>query len=151
MTGTWFLCKVRFEKMLENGMQKNVTEPYLVDAISYTEAEARIIKEMEPYISGEFTVSDIRRANYSEVFPSDDMSADKWFEARLEFVTLDERSGSEKKTRIKILVQAADLRDAMKNIEENMKGTMADYNAISIKETAIMDIYPYEPETNKKE
>ena len=67
---TWFECKIRYEKVMENGMQKKVTEPYLVDALSFTEAEARIIEEMTPFISGEFTVSDIKRANYSELFPT---------------------------------------------------------------------------------
>lgn len=140
---------------MENGMQKKVTEPYLVDALSYTEAEARIIEEVQPFISGEFTVADIRRANYSELFPSDEEAADKWFDCRLEFITLDDKSGSEKKTRSAVLVQAADLRDAMKKLDEGMKGTMAEYNAVCIKETAIMDVYPYEadkkPTTEKKE
>ena len=90
---TWFECKIRYEKVMENGMQKKVTEPYLVDALSFTEAEARIIEEMTPFISGEFTVSDIKRANYSELFPSDEESADRWFKCKLIFITLDEKSG----------------------------------------------------------
>ena len=94
---TWFECKIRYEKVMENGMQKKVTEPYLVDALSFTEAEARIIEEMTPFISGEFTVSDIKRANYSELFPSDEESADRWFKCKLIFITLDEKSGAEKK------------------------------------------------------
>ena len=90
---TWFLCKIRYEKVMENGMQKKVTEPYLVDALSFTEAEARIIEEVTPFISGEFTVSDISRAHYSEIFTSEEDSADKWFAGRLAFTTLDEKSG----------------------------------------------------------
>ena len=78
---TWFECKIRYEKVMENGMQKKVTEPYLVDALSFTEAEARIIEEMTPFISGEFTVSDIKRANYSELFPSEEEAADRWFKS----------------------------------------------------------------------
>ncbi len=140
---TWFLCKIRYEKTMENGMNKKVTEPYLVDALSFTEAEARIIEEVKPFISGEFTVSDIKRANYSELFPSEEEAADKWFSCRLEFITLDEKSGSEKKTKTSVLVQSADLRDAMKKLDEGMRGTMAEYNAVCIKETAIMDVYPY--------
>lgn len=124
-------------------MNKMVTEPYLVDALSFTEAESRIIEEITPFISGEFTVSDIKRARYTELFPSDEEAADKWFSCRLEFITLNETSGTEKKTKATILVQASDLRDAMKNLDEGMKGTMADYNAVCIKETAIMDVYPY--------
>ena len=140
---TWFECKIRYEKTMENGMNKKVTEPYLVDALSFTEAEARIIEEMTPFISGEFTVSDIKRANYSELFPSEEESADKWYEGRLAFITLDEKSGKEKRTYTNVLIQASDIRDAMKKLDEGMKGTMADYQSVSLKETAIMDVYPY--------
>ena len=132
---TWFECKIRYEKVMENGMQKKVTEPYLVDALS---------------LSGEFTVSDIKRANYSELFPSDEESADRWFKCKLIFITLDEKSGAEKKTSTQVLVQAADLRDAVKKLDEGMKGTMADYVIASVAETALMDVYPYDGEPNVK-
>ena len=131
----WFLTKIRYEKVMENGIQKKVTEPYLVDALSFTEAEARITEEMTPFISGEFTVSDISRAHYSEIFTSEEDSADKWFA---------EVSGKEKRTYTNVLVQAADIHDAMKKLDEGMKGTMADYSSILLKETAIVDVYPYE-------
>ena len=143
---TWFECKIRYEKLMENGMNKKVTEPYLVDALSFTEAEARIIEEMTPFITGEFTVSDIKRANYSELFPSEEEAADRWFKCKLYFITLDE----EKKTATNVLVQAADLRDAVKKLDEGMKGTMADYQIGSVAETAIMDVYPYSSEPNDK-
>ena len=136
---TWFECKIRYEKVVENGMQKKVTEPYLVDALSFTEAEARIIEEMTPFISGEFTVSDIKRANYSEIFPSDA----EWFKCRLCFITIDDKSGSKKKTSTYVLVQAADLGRAKENLDAGMKGTMAEYEVASVVETAIMDVYPY--------
>nr|WP_027325417.1 DUF4494 domain-containing protein [Bacteroides pyogenes] len=139
----YFLCKIRYEKTMENGMQKKVTEPYLVEALSFTEVEARIIEEMTPFITGEFAVSDIKRTNYSELFPSDEESADKWYEGRLAFITLDEKSGKEKRTYTNVLIQASDIQDAMKKLDEGMKGTMADYQSISLKETAIMDVYPY--------
>ena len=113
----WFECKIRYEKIAENGMNKKVTEPYLVDALSFTEAESRIIEEITPFISGEFTVSDIKRANYSELFPSDEEAADRWFKCKLYFITLDEKSGAEKKTATNVLVQAADLRDAVKKLD----------------------------------
>ena len=141
MMHTWFECKIRYEKVMENGMNKKVTEPYLVDALSFTEAEARIIEEITPYISGEFTVSDIKRANYSELF---------WFKCKLFFITLDEKSGAEKKTSTTVLVQASDLRDDVKKLDEGMKGTMADYVIASVAETAIMDVYPYEAEPDVK-
>ena len=146
MMHTWFECKIRYERVMENGMNKKVTEPYLVDALSFTEAEARIIEEMTPFISGEFTISDIKRANYSEVFPSDEESADRWFKCKLIFITLDDKSGAEKKTSTQVLVQAADLRDAVKKLDEGMKGTMADYQIASVAETAIMGVYPYSAE-----
>ena len=149
---TWFECKIRYEKTLENGMVKKVTEPYLVDALSFTEAEARIIEEMKPFISGEFTVSDIKRANYSELFFSDEEAADRWFKSKLLFITLDEKSGNEKKVASNVLIQASDLRDAVKKLDEGMKGSMADYEIASMAETAIMDVYRYEvvPEPNAK-
>lgn len=140
---TWFECKIRYEKTMENGMSKKVTEPYLVDALSFTEAEKRIIEEITPFITGEFTVSDIKRANYSELFFSDEDSADRWFRCKIVFITLDEKSGAEKRTSTNMLVQAADLRDAVKKLDEGMKGTMADYQIGSITETMIMDVFPY--------
>ena len=142
----WFECKIRYEKTMENGMTKKVTEPYLVDALSFTEAEARIIEEMTPFLSGEFTVSDIKRANYSELFNCEEETADRWFKCKLLFITLDEKSGTEKKTSTQILVQASDLRDAVKRLDEGMKGTMADYVIASVAETPIMDVYPYKAE-----
>ena len=142
---TWFECKIRYEKTMENGMNKKVTEPYLVD-----EAEARIIEEITPFISGEFTVADIKRANYSELFPCDEEAADRWFKCKLIFITLDEKSGAEKKTSTQVLVQAADLRDAVKKLDEGMKGTMADYQIASVAETPLMDVYPYSAEPDDK-
>jgi hypothetical protein len=129
---------------MENGMNKKVTEPYLFDALSFTESEGKCIEEMTPFISGEFTIADIKRVKYSEVFFSGEESADKWFKCKLVFITLDEKSGAEKKTSTQVLVQAADLRDAVKKLDEGMKGTMADYQIASVTETAIMDVYPYE-------
>ena len=140
---TWFECKIRYEKVMENGMQKKVTEPYLVDALSFTEAEARIIEEMTPFISGVFTVSDIKRAGYSEIFPSDAECDDRWFKCKLSFITLDDKSGAEKKTSTYVLVQASDLERVKKNLDAGMKGTIADYQVPSVVETAIMDVYPY--------
>lgn len=144
---SWFECKVRYEKTQENGTVKKVTEPYLVDAFSFTEAETRITKEITPYMAGEFEVSDIKRVRYSEIFESTEETADKWFECKLEFITLDERSGNEKRSNSRVLVQAANLRDAMKKLEAGMSTTMVDYNALSIKETALMDVYRFQADT----
>ena len=148
---TWFECKIQYEKTIENGMTKKVTEPYLVDALSFTEAEARIIEEMTPFITGEFSVTDIKRANYTELFSSDDATADRWFKAKLQFITLDEKTGKEKKTSSMVLVQAPDLRIALKNLDEGMKGTMADYVIASLQETPLMDVYPFGEKNDKPE
>lgn len=142
----WFEVKIRYEKVMENGMQKKVSEPYLIDALSFAEAEARAIEELTPFISGEFTISDMKRVSYSEIFTSEREEDDLWFKAKLVFVTLDEKSGAEKKTSTQVLVQAADLRVAREYIDQNMKGTMADYQIASISETPIVDVYFYDPE-----
>ena len=126
MMNQWFECKVKYEKTQENGAVKKVTEPYLVDAINFTEAERRIIEEITPFMTGVFEVSDIKRVRYAELFESTDESADRFFKAKLVFVTLDEKSGAEKKTSQNVLIQASDLRDAVKRLDEGMKGSMMD-------------------------
>lgn len=151
----WFECKIKYEKTMENGLVKKVTEPYLVDALSFTEAERRIIEEVSPFMTGEYQVSDIKRARYAEFFESFEESADRWFKAKLTFITLDEKSGAEKKTSQNVLVQAADLRKAINRLDEGMKGSQMDYVISSVSETPIMDVYRYkqpEPEfVQKKE
>lgn len=144
----WFECKVSYEKTLENGMQKKVSEPYLVDALSFTEAEARIIEELRPYISGEFVIADIKRAKYTELFFND--NGDRFFKAKILFVTLDEKSGTEKKTSAQMLAQASDLKEALAVIEKGMAGTLADYLIASLTETAILDIFPYSEDDKNK-
>ncbi len=145
----WFECKVRYDKTLDTGMIKTVTEPYLVDALSFTEAEARIIKEMTPFISGEFTVSDIKRVKFSDSFFNE--SGDRYYKAKLYFITLDEKSGSEKKTAVNMLVQASELKEAVEMVETEMAKTMVDYSIAAVTETAIMDVFPYESQENKPE
>ena len=137
----WFECKVKYEKTQENGAVKKVTEPYLVDAINFTEAERRIIEEITPFMTGVFEVSDIKRVRYAELFEE---RADRFFKAKLVFVTLDEKSGAEKKTSQNVLIQASDLRDAVKRLDEGMKGSMMDYTIASVAETLIMDVFHYQ-------
>lgn len=138
----WFECKVSYEKMLENGMQKKVTEPYLVDALSFTEAETRIIEEIRPYITGEFTVTDIKRARISELFFNE--NGDRYYKFKIYFITLDEKSGAEKKTAAQMLAQASTLKEAIAVLEEGMKGTLSDYIIASVAETALMDVFPFD-------
>lgn len=136
---TWFECKIRYDKMQENGSLKKVNEPYLVDALSFTEAEARIIEEVSPMISGEFSVSAVKRTNFTEIFWDD--AADKWYHVKVNFITLDEKTAVEKKTTSHILVAANDFRGALDHFMEGMKGTMADFEVSSIVETALLDVY----------
>ena len=143
----WFECKVRYDKMMENGVQKKVNEPYLVDALSFTEAEARIIEELTPFISGEFTVSAVKRTRISEIFWDD--SADKWYMVKVAFITIDEKSAVEKKSNSFILVAAKSFKEALDNFMENMKTTMADFDIVSITETPIMDVYKVNLTPNK--
>lgn len=151
MNNQWFECKVKYEKTMENGLVKKVNEPYLVDALNFTEAERRIIEEITPFMTGEFEVSDIKRARYAELFeaPGDD-SADRYFRAKLIFITLDEKSGKEKKTSQNVLVQAGDLRDSIKRLDEGMKGSMMDYTIASVTETPLMDVFHYVQSTRSE-
>lgn len=141
----WFECKVSFDKTMENGILKKVTEPYLVDALSFTEAEKRIIEELRPYISGDFTIVDIKRARLSELFFN--KNGDRYFKAKVCFITLDEKSGTEKTTSVNMLAQACDLREALQVVNKGMEGTMADYYISSLSSTMIMDVFPYEQKT----
>ncbi|MDE5636070.1 MAG: DUF4494 domain-containing protein [Muribaculaceae bacterium] len=135
----WFECKVRYDKTMENGAVKKVNEPYLLDALSFTEAEARMIEEITPFISGDFTVSAVKRTKIAEIFWDD--TADRWYLVKVAFITIDEKTAVEKKTTSLILVAASDFQGAVDSFKEVMKDTMADYEIVSITETPIMDVY----------
>ena len=135
----WIKTSVRFDKTMENGATKKVTEPYLVDALSFTEAEARIIEEVTPYISGEFTVSAVNKSKVSEIFW--DASGDRWYQVKAAFITINEKTGAEKRSKNVFMVQASDFKSAYDNFMQGMKGTMADFEIIGITETAIMDVF----------
>ncbi len=135
----WFECKVRYDKLMENGVPKKVNEPYLVDALSFTEAEARIIEEQTPFISGEFSVSAVKRSKISEIFRDD--SADRWYLAKVAFITIDEKTAVEKRTVSQILVAGSDFKGAYENFLQGMKSTLADYELVSLSETPLMDVY----------
>lgn len=140
----WFECKVKYDKIMENGLPKSVTEAYLVDALSFTEAEARIIEEMKSYISGEFTVANIKRVKLADMFF--DETGDKWYKAKLNYITLDEKSGAEKKTAAFMLIQAKDFATSLATLTTEMGTTMIDYEVASITETVIMDVFRYDVE-----
>ena len=146
---SWFECKIRYDKAQENGAIKKVTEPYLVDALSFTEAEARIIEEQTPFISGEVNVTAVKRTKIAEIFWDD--SADKWYLVKVAFITIDEKTAVEKKSTSLILVAASDFKGAYDNFMEGMKGTMADFEIVSITETPLMDVYKVKVKSENKE
>ncbi len=148
-TAKWFICKIRYEKTMEDGLQKKVTEIYVVDALSFTEAEARITEQMKSYISGEFSIENIDPAPFGEIFFSDGETDDKWYKAKLAFITIDEKTDKEKRSIVNYLVQGGSFDQAKKHIEEVMGGTMIDYVIDTLKETKYMDVFEYK--TEKKE
>jgi hypothetical protein len=138
----WFECKIQYDKIgIDDGKQKKVTDTYLVDALSFTEAEARIIEVVRPYMTGEFTVSNVARARIHEIFESP--TGDFWYRAKVFFVVLDQEKGTEKKIPSTMLIQADDVKEAIAKLEEGMKGTMSDYEIAMIKVTPILDVIPY--------
>jgi len=139
----YFECTIKCEKTLENGVRKKISEKYLVDSISFTEAEKRITEEMKPYTSGAFTVSAIKRSKYTEVFPCSDDKSDKWYKVKLNIIIPDEKTGVEKKQAMYNLVQAKSVDDARIRFDEGMKGSMTDYEIVSISETKIIEVYQF--------
>ncbi len=148
-TATWFETKIQYEKTMEDGLQKKVKEQYVVDALSFTEAEKRITEEMSSYISGAFDVADIKKATYKEIFFSDEATADRWYKAKVQFITIDEKTEKEKRSNVYYLVQASTLQGALKNVDEVMGGTMIDYAIAAISETTVMDVFDYQ-KSNKE-
>ena len=142
-TATWFECKIRYEKTMEDGLPKKMNEVYVIDALSFSEAEERIMKEMSSYISGEIELVDVKIAPYREVFFADDNLADQWFKVKLSFITIDERTDKEKRTSMMYLVNAGNISSAINNIDKAMSGTMIDYVTTSISATKIFDVFEY--------
>ncbi|MBR5102895.1 MAG: DUF4494 domain-containing protein [Muribaculaceae bacterium] len=137
----WFETKVKYDKtILETGAQKTVTEPYLVDALSFTEAEARITEEMQPYISGDFTVAAVRKLRFDDVFYHE--GGDRWYKVKINMITIDEKTAAEKRTASFTLVQASNFKEALDIFLEAMKGTMIDYEIVAINETPLLDVFP---------
>ena len=142
-TATWFECKIRYEKTMEDGLPKKVSEVYVVDALSFSEAEERIMEEMLPYNLVDIEIVDVKIAPYREIFFADDNLADQWFKAKLSFITIDERTDKEKRTSMMYLVNAGNISSAISNIDKVMSGTMIDYVTTSISATKIFDVFEY--------
>lgn len=141
MSATWYECKVKYRKTHETGEQKVTTETYLLDAVSYTEAETRITEEMKSYTNEEFLIPNIKVANFSEVHPFE--NSDRWFKVKVSLISFDEESGKEKKSNIYLLIQANDIKEAFENTTQAMQNTMGDYTISAITESPILDVFPY--------
>lgn len=140
----WFETIVRYDKTMEDGEVKKVSETYVVDAITFGEAEKSIAEIAKSYASGYFDIKNINPAPYSSIFFSDKDTDDKYYRVKLAFITIDERTQKEKKSKVTYLVQANSLEQARKNTEEVMKGTMIDYEFSSVTETKILDVFEQE-------
>ena len=136
----YFLVKTKFGKTAGKGKIEKVSREDLVDALSFTEAEARIIDEMRPFVNWEFTIKSLKRFNVSEIFFNE--TGDKWFKAKVNFISVNEK-GKEKKTAAYMLIQASDMAEARVNLIEGMKGTMDDWKEESITETKIMEVFKW--------
>lgn len=140
---TWFECTAKYSKMDENGREKKVSETYLLDAVSFTEAESRIYKELSVMVSGEFSVTRISRTNLSEIITSD--TGDRWYKAKVTFITFDEENGKEKRVSQFVLVYADTVKNAFDKVMDAMQGMMADFEISGITESPIVEVYPYVP------
>ena len=137
----YFEVKIQYQKILENGKEKKVTEQYVVEALSFTEAEARIIEEMIPYVSGDFDVVSEKIAPYNEIFLSDNSTDDKWFVSKVCFITLDEKTAKEKKQTFRYLVQAETSEKAMDYTNEMFSHGMSDYSIDSVHDTPTLNVF----------
>lgn len=140
----FYEVKIQYQKMQDDGKEKKVTEQYVVEALSFTEAETRIIEEMTPYISGEFDVVSEKIAPYSEIFLSDKSDDDKWFISKVAFITIDEKTEKEKKQTFRYLVQADSSERALSYIKKMVSSGMGDYNIDAVQDTPTLDVFLYE-------
>ncbi|MCF0202404.1 MAG: DUF4494 domain-containing protein [Bacteroidaceae bacterium] len=146
----WFECKAKVAHTQDDGTAKPVPELNVVDALSFTEAEATITEELSMMYSA-FEISDIKKAAYGEVFFSDKDTDDKWFKAKLQFIIYDEKSNKEKKSNVYYLVQAHSFTQAVEYIHEAMKGNTSDYLINTLQETMIMGVFEHNKIAEKKE
>ena len=151
MTANWFEAKVKYMKVSEDGKEKKVNEAYLLDAMSYTEAESRITREMESVVSGDYDLSSLKKSNITEVVPSEDETDDRWYKAKVAIIDADEVSGKEKSSFQYYLVAASDIKRALENLEKSLSTFVVPYEIASLADTTFMDVYPYFEETAAEE
>lgn len=138
---TWFECKAKYVKIDEDGRERKVSESYLVDAVSFTDAETRIIQQLETMVHGEFNVENIKKSNIVEIFPHED--GEWWYKAKIGLITIDEKAGKEKKINNYFLVAADDLKQALLRLEDALSYILVPYQTTSIALSTICDVFPY--------
>ena len=137
----FFEVKIQYQKMQEDGKEKKVTEQYVVEAMSFTEAESRIAEEMLPYTDGDLDVVSEKIAPFNEIFISDKSDDDKWFISKVSFITIDEKTAKEKKQTFRYLVQAATSELALDYTKEMLSHGMSDYSIDSVQDTPTLEVF----------
>jgi len=143
MTANWFEAKVKYVKVGEDGKERKVSESYLLDAMTYTEAESRIIKEMSGMIQGEYYINGLKKSNITELVESTDENDDRWYKAKIAIIDVDEISGKEKSSGQYYLIAASGFKKALENLERSLSTFVVPYEVISITDTNFMDVFPY--------
>lgn len=145
---TWFECKVKYVKVDDDGRERKVSENYLVDAVTFTDAETRIIQQLQTMVRGEFTVDNIKKSNIVEIFPHEE--GEWWYKAKIGIVTIDENAGKEKKINNYFLVAADDIKQALQRLEDGLSYILVPYQTTSLAVSTIVDVFPYfEDNVNK--
>lgn len=140
-TSNWFECSVKYEHVTEDGSKKKTSENYIVEAMSFTEAEARINEEMAAYCNGEMEIKKISPLSVSGILFSSISTDDKWYKSKLFFLIADEKTGKEKKESITYIIQADSLKGALRYVEQIMKDTSVDYVTSTISDTKVLDVF----------
>ena len=140
---SWYETRIKYQKTMEDGSEKVVNELYVVDALSCTEAETSIIEEMSCYISGDSAVTSAKKTNYGEIFFSDLDDDDKWYKAKLQFITIDEKSAKENRSNVTYLVQAKSLARALRYVDEAIGKNMIDFDIVGLNETHVLDVFEH--------
>ena len=144
MMQTWFESKVKYKKVLESGSEQMVTENFLLDAVSFTDAETRMIRKMQEMVKGgEFMVVDIKKSKIAEIFSFDD--GEWWYKVTVNMVTVDEEAGREKKLRAYYLIMADNINEALNRLDESLSYLVIPYVVTAIAVSTIVDVFPYEP------
>lgn len=150
MTANWFEAKVKYMKVNEDGREKKVTESYLLDAMSYTEAESRMMHEMGAVVKGDYYITGLKKSNITELVESTDENDDRWYKAKIAIIDADEVSGKEKSSNQYYLVAAANINRALENLEKSLSTFVVPYEIGSITDTQFMDVFPYFSDGNEE-